>query len=130
MLRRPPRSTLTDTLFPYTTLFRSPSRHHRGVGAPRNREGRDPGAPAHPRPRRPRRALLHLPRLRLLIILVPGPEELLADVAGRRLAFLGLAVLGEVELDRKSVVGGKSVSVRVDLGGRRILKKKKNSNNK
>src|SRR3546814_2544154 len=25
MIRRPPRSTLTDTLFPYTTLFRS---HH------------------------------------------------------------------------------------------------------
>src|SRR3546814_1174003 len=24
MRRRPPRSTLTDTLFPYTTLFRSP----------------------------------------------------------------------------------------------------------
>src|SRR3546814_9996250 len=24
MLRRPPRSTRTDTLFPYTTLFRSP----------------------------------------------------------------------------------------------------------
>src|SRR3546814_12465305 len=28
--------------------------------------------------------------------------------------------------DRKSVVWGKSVSVRVDLGGRRIIKKKKN----
>src|SRR3546814_15846906 len=28
-------------------------------------------------------------------------------------------------IDRKSVVEGKSVSVRVDLGGRRILKKKK-----
>src|SRR3546814_9063513 len=27
MLRRPPRSTRTDTLFPYTTLFRSASRH-------------------------------------------------------------------------------------------------------
>src|SRR3546814_12809927 len=27
MIRRPPRSTRTDTLFPYTTLFRSP---HRG----------------------------------------------------------------------------------------------------
>src|SRR3546814_5113367 len=26
MLRRPPRSTRTDTLFPYTTLFRSPRR--------------------------------------------------------------------------------------------------------
>src|SRR3546814_14623019 len=27
MIRRPPRSTLTDTLFPYTTLFRSPVYH-------------------------------------------------------------------------------------------------------
>src|SRR3546814_4641594 len=26
MIRRPPRSTRTDTLFPYTTLFRSPHR--------------------------------------------------------------------------------------------------------
>src|SRR3546814_11367772 len=29
------------------------------------------------------------------------------------------------EGDRKSVVSGKSVSVRVDIGGRRIIKKKK-----
>src|SRR3546814_1814701 len=29
MIRRPPRSTRTDTLFPYTTLFRSP---HDGIG--------------------------------------------------------------------------------------------------
>src|SRR3546814_5010267 len=29
MLRRPPRSTRTDTLFPYTTLFRSPDRLRR-----------------------------------------------------------------------------------------------------
>src|SRR3546814_4924336 len=27
MVRRPPRSTRTDTLFPYTTLFRSLGRH-------------------------------------------------------------------------------------------------------
>src|SRR3546814_2638148 len=27
MIRRPPRSTRTDTLFPYTTLFRSQHRH-------------------------------------------------------------------------------------------------------
>src|SRR3546814_19229717 len=26
MIRRPPRSTRTDTLFPYTTLFRSPQK--------------------------------------------------------------------------------------------------------
>src|SRR3546814_988434 len=29
MLRRPPRSTRTDTLFPYTTLFRSLFRYRR-----------------------------------------------------------------------------------------------------
>src|SRR3546814_10279503 len=29
MIRRPPRSTRTDTLFPYTTLFRSPSYQRR-----------------------------------------------------------------------------------------------------
>src|SRR3546814_10897036 len=28
MIRRPPRSTRTDTLFPYTTLFRSPHPRH------------------------------------------------------------------------------------------------------
>src|SRR3546814_8619799 len=33
MIRRPPRSTRTDTLFPYTTLFRSVlrTRHHESV---------------------------------------------------------------------------------------------------
>src|SRR3546814_8214432 len=29
MIRRPPRSTRTDTLFPYTTLFRSTALHGR-----------------------------------------------------------------------------------------------------
>src|SRR3546814_13127169 len=29
MIRRPPRSTRTDTLFPYTTLFRSGTAHDR-----------------------------------------------------------------------------------------------------
>src|SRR3546814_10710614 len=32
MIRRPPRSTRTDTLFPYTTLFRSPRRWPPGPG--------------------------------------------------------------------------------------------------
>src|SRR3546814_2547340 len=31
MIRRPPRSTRTDTLFPYTTLFRSAIGHHHQV---------------------------------------------------------------------------------------------------
>src|SRR3546814_4422535 len=32
MIRRPPRSTRTDTLFPYTTLFRSRKSRPRGTG--------------------------------------------------------------------------------------------------
>src|SRR3546814_1573300 len=35
MIRRPPRSTLTDTLFPYTTSFRSPAATCRGNGLAR-----------------------------------------------------------------------------------------------
>src|SRR3546814_7634123 len=31
MIRRPPKSTLTDTLFPYTTLFRSSERGRRDL---------------------------------------------------------------------------------------------------
>src|SRR3546814_13524059 len=37
---------------------------------------------------------------------------------------LGLSIADVNGTDRKSVVSGKSVSVRVDLGGRRIIKKK------
>src|SRR3546814_7988507 len=38
MIRRPPRSTRTDTLFPYTTLFRSPLG---GTFLYRSRDGAD-----------------------------------------------------------------------------------------
>src|SRR3546814_3527022 len=34
MIRRPPRSTRTDTLFPYTTLFRSCGAFSAGAGCP------------------------------------------------------------------------------------------------
>src|SRR3546814_15760288 len=34
MIRRPPRSTGTDTLFPYTTLFRSGQRVLERIGRP------------------------------------------------------------------------------------------------
>src|SRR3546814_4424598 len=58
MIRRPPRSTRTDTLFPYTTLFRSGAavadrRHGDGADAPRARLLR------HPRPVRRGRRLRH-----------------------------------------------------------------------
>src|SRR3546814_5434214 len=44
MIRRPPRSTRTDTLFPYTTLFRSGAGHHQAqvrVGCREVVEGAD-----------------------------------------------------------------------------------------
>src|SRR3546814_7931032 len=44
MIRRPPRSTRTDTLFPYTTLFRSP-----GASARRRRRGKVPRPAVRPR---------------------------------------------------------------------------------
>src|SRR3546814_8055431 len=40
MIRRPPRSTRTDTLFPYTTLFRSPLRERTST-LKRRRQGTD-----------------------------------------------------------------------------------------
>src|SRR3546814_2864138 len=60
MIRRPPRSTRTDTLFPYTTLFRSPvggdriGRGGRGGGlrgGEQNEQGSDHGGD-HARRRR------------------------------------------------------------------------------
>src|SRR3546814_2081248 len=43
MIRRPPRSTRTDTLFPYTTLFRSYRGQHQGYGpCPSCRRTRSP----------------------------------------------------------------------------------------
>src|SRR3546814_1001845 len=51
MIRRPPRSTRTDTLFPYTTLFRSnPPRAARD----RDRRAGRVGAGGHPRRLAPR----------------------------------------------------------------------------
>src|SRR3546814_11643889 len=57
MIRRPPRSTRTDTLFPYTTLFRSPdhdqgerSRPHPSLGGHPRRRGRGDDALLGPGP--------------------------------------------------------------------------------
>src|SRR3546814_18687724 len=49
-----------------------------------------------------------------------GPEKAMAAI---------LIVMALADQARKSVVSGKSVSVRVDLGGRRILKKKNRNQN-
>src|SRR3546814_15837039 len=49
MIRRPPRSTRPDTLFPYTTLFRSTAAACQGLlGACASSEVRGAGAPVFP----------------------------------------------------------------------------------
>src|SRR3546814_2620185 len=71
MIRRPPRSTRTDTLFPYTTLFRSLAHEHRPLpdlpalyqrGDPQGRRTVAVRDGARRRPRRDRRPPGHLSR--------------------------------------------------------------------
>src|SRR3546814_10199034 len=82
MIRRPPRSTRTDTLFPYTTLFRSGSKGS-GFGRPPLHEGDGDEEHLH------RAAVVGQRHEEVL-----GGEELLAladvgGVAGERAAFKG-----------------------------------------
>src|SRR3546814_6795531 len=71
MIRRPPRSTRTDTLFPYTTLFRSarsrpaPARHRSArAAAP---APRPPGSPDRRDVRRASRSEEHTSELQSLM---------------------------------------------------------------
>src|SRR3546814_12529903 len=123
MIRRPPRSTRTDTLFPYTTLFRSllsqiaeqfmhlqdqePLVGHRAEIAVEAVDHDDARA-----------VLLH------------AGADIGREFSGRELSRIDLLYAqfarcqGFVE-DRRSVVSGKGVSVRLDLGGRVYIQKKK-----
>src|SRR3546814_20639713 len=113
MIRRPPRSTRTDTLFPYTTLFRSLALPHilQGIGMP----------------------FFFVGLTALALSSVPAQHQ--TSAAGL-MSFLrtlcgaiGTAIATTAwddasrtsRSDRKSVVSGKRVSVRVDLGGSRII---------
>src|SRR3546814_15113962 len=114
MIRRPPRSTRTDTLFPYTTLFRSGR-----IG--RNGGRRTAGTKLSPiaSQARPRRQNIERSPAR-------DDRTCACGDGNRPPGPLPLAGEGyRARSDRKSVVSGKSVSVRVDLGGRRCIKKQK-----
>src|SRR3546814_19834141 len=116
MIRRPPRSTRTDTLFPYTTLFRSlHDIRERRAGALKQR-----------------------------LEVRHGLPQLAVDAAGHELAVDDAHLAREdqpipreddgsvgpdglrhcTSRDRKSVVEGKRRSVHVDLEGCRIMTKK------
>src|SRR3546814_17472478 len=117
-------SPLTDTLFPFTTLFRSAPHGRRALLG----QQMPFGAVAA------NRLALALPRTQPLDHRRPDEEG-----DGERRDHRAAAAKGEVaeqveqrdavgerdEQDRKSVVAGQSGSVRVELGGRRIIKKKK-----
>src|SRR3546814_11797960 len=117
MIRRPPRSTRTDTLFPYTTLFRSvrartlhlAGEHLRAGGDGRVRRGVGDAIQ--------RDALLAVGR----DVVARGGVRAI----GTKCTPLARAPVVEAVVARKSVRKGKSVSVRVDLGGRRTNKKQK-----
>src|SRR3546814_5598213 len=93
MIRRPPRSTRTDTLFPYTTLFRSA--HDTVLRF----------APAGVDPRREAEAITEA-EVREVdgIVEIPGAAAFLARLPAERWAVVTSAprALAYVRIDRKS----------------------------
>src|SRR3546814_19379243 len=123
MTRRPPRSTRTDTLFPYTTLFRSEVQgdaRRVDIAHEADRIGVDAA-----------------PRLVVAGARDVGDRDLEPLAVGQPVAGALAQVLGQIvhpvaaarfaavaaaaDLDRKSVVSGKRGSGSVDIGGRRYL---------
>src|SRR3546814_17550892 len=116
MIRRPPRSTRTYTLFPYTTLFRS-------APSCRDRSGRRDGGGFRGRVRSCDSPLLNAG---LDTGLFCRKEKTDLVIQKGRHHDQQHSLRPTRQGARKSVVSGKSVSVRVDLGGRRIVKNKNN----
>src|SRR3546814_20726975 len=119
MIRRPPRSTRTDTLFPYTTLFRT-AQVRRNPSGLRNKGWcrRDAAAPAGSCDRG-RCAADPILRRKGALVIVPGPslstkaclnEPAILSGAGhnRRVRFPRRSV---DEAARKSLGGGRCVTV-------------------
>src|SRR3546814_13673599 len=130
MIRRPPRSTRTDTLFPYTTLFRSDrcgsidatwaANDHNGHGT--NMAGIALYGDLEAKIEANLPVQLYT-QLESVVVTAPhGPDHVPGHEAIVRAVKL-LPQGGHSRIfclaDRKGVVLGKSVSGRVDHGGRR-----------
>src|SRR3546814_11303428 len=131
MYRPPPKATRTDTLLPYTTLFRSFHRIGQGGRDDPGAGGADTQAHRHgawrqvgaDRPRRRRYPEggggrdrgLHDPRRPGMSADAAPSSPQPHPAADRR---------GDAGEDRNSIVVGKSVSERLRPGGRRINQKK------
>src|SRR3546814_14106825 len=120
MIRRPPRATRVEPLFPYTTLFRSGRQCDAGSGPvlegwrAKPRHGVDPAAKCSgecdvSRGGELRHGADEAP--------LAAPQQLPAAARPVRSG-------RHVSADRTRVGLGKSVAVRVDAGGRRLLTKK------
>src|SRR3546814_14817180 len=134
MFRRPPRSKRTDTLVPYTTLFRSGSA---ASGAATQRGSILPASRPQPVPadssEAPFRAFVRETIAssgsanHAFVGLLAGSGPVLRPPMADTLHHLSLlhgnrpsvvkVVAKSAQEDRKSGVGGKSVSVRVEPGG-------------
>src|SRR3546814_13363266 len=133
MLRRLPRATLTDTLFPYTTRFRSPCPVRSSLQRPALAD-RSPVRPATCAPRPRVAARTRWPKLAPAQpasvavvrsagvavsdswrVLIRGSIKVTLRPCGDHIGNLPAAFLPRH--GRKSVVEGKSVAVRVELGG-------------
>src|SRR3546814_12021513 len=150
MIRRPPGSTRTDTLFPYTTLFRSGGeRGHPGDGGGRQGFAK-PGAPALQQLDAGEGKLVFRFRAHVRLDGIAGdqacphlaaaieadePEAVLRQLVEGYVAEMLQQTEGRVPaaarlgcthypLEIGRATGeGKGVSVRVDPGGRRYIKK-------
>src|SRR3546814_15995282 len=127
MIRRPPRSTRTDTLFPYTTLFRS----HQLAGIDRTVD-----CTGYGELRADPETELGC-RIALLATIIGGSKVqrgigIAADLVeavvvglGKAGDALALSATASGQIGRASC--RERVCVRVDLGGRRIINKKRNT---
>src|SRR3546814_17858971 len=134
MIRRPPRPTRTDTLFPYTTLFRSrylpqwPLRKE--ITASSRQQPKLDNALKDSQALRRRFSAVSkdAPQARMTssLLVAARHRRRVGAVLQQRRAAVGRRddAAGDHQ-ERKSVVSGKGVSVRVDRGGRRNIKKKK-----
>src|SRR3546814_18711681 len=115
MIRRPPRSTRTYTLFPYTALFRS------DLGA--DHDDRAAAVGDHAAVQAVQRVADHRGLHHLFDGDRLGQEGIGVELGVVRCRDLDIGQMLDSG-ERTSVVSGKSVSVRVDLGGSRIINNK------
>src|SRR3546814_19984573 len=135
MKRRPPRSTRTDTLFPYTTRFRSAA-----ARLTRRAEPRGVLAAGRVSPSAPSAEIMASARSSMVELGAQMPSGAAQEKSPRMFppnvahppsatALHNMRAQANDKRrrreERQTGVKGKSGALRVDLGGRRMIKKKK-----